>query len=245
MNAASLNLLRDRLVAMAEADPHILGAAFTGSLALGEGDRWSDIDLVLAVQGSPVSVADAWTTRLHAHFGVAHHWDLPTTDHRVIRVILMGDGVEVDLSFVLEDDFGARGPQWKPLFGDQHALEPFPAPTLDTLVGLAWHHVRHTRVCLERDRLWQAEHWVGALRTQVIALACLRLGLPTAYAKGAHHLPRSFTEALGPSLVREPTAPEILRALSALTDVLVEELNRSAPEAAARLRPHLKAWSSP
>ena len=118
---------------MAEADPHILGAAFTGSLALGEGDRWSDIDLVLAVQGSPVSTADAWATRLHAPFGVAHHWDLPTTDHRVIRVFLMLDGMEVDLSFVPEDDFGARGPQWKTLFGDQSST--FPILSTKSLLG--------------------------------------------------------------------------------------------------------------
>lgn len=45
-----------RLLARAEDDGAVTGAAFTGSLATGDGDRWSDTDLVLAVRGelSPV-----------------------------------------------------------------------------------------------------------------------------------------------------------------------------------------------
>lgn len=41
----------DGLLARAEADGTVTGAAFTGSHATGDGDRWSDIDLVLAVRG--------------------------------------------------------------------------------------------------------------------------------------------------------------------------------------------------
>ena len=36
---------RDQLLARAEADNAITGAAFTGSHATGDGDRWSDTDL--------------------------------------------------------------------------------------------------------------------------------------------------------------------------------------------------------
>jgi hypothetical protein len=41
--------LRDALVAAAHADPRITGCALTGSTAAGAEDRWSDIDLALAV----------------------------------------------------------------------------------------------------------------------------------------------------------------------------------------------------
>jgi len=36
--------LREQLLARAEADETIVGAAFTGSHAVGESDRWSDTD---------------------------------------------------------------------------------------------------------------------------------------------------------------------------------------------------------
>lgn len=244
MDAAPLNRLRDLLVAMAEEDPHVVGAAFIGSRPWarrtgGPTSTWSWPSRVPRPMRPPPGPPGS------THLGVDHHWDLPTSDDQVIRLFLLADGVEVDVAFVREAEFGARGPQWKTLFGTEHSPKPFPDPALDTLVGLAWHHARHARVCLERGRLWQAEHWVGALRAQVISLACLRLGLPTVYAKGAHRLPASFTTALGPTLVRAPTTPEVLRALFAVADLLAKELDRSAPEAADRLRPHLMAWSSP
>ena len=41
-------------------------------------------------------------------------------------------------------------------------------------------------MCSERRRWWQAEYWSSGVRDQVLALACLRLGHPTSYGKGAH-----------------------------------------------------------
>lgn len=43
--------LRDCLLARAGSDDDITGAAFAGSMASGDADRWSDTDLVLAVRG--------------------------------------------------------------------------------------------------------------------------------------------------------------------------------------------------
>ena len=41
--------LRRDLVDAAETDPRVVGAALTGSAAVGREDRWSDIDLALSV----------------------------------------------------------------------------------------------------------------------------------------------------------------------------------------------------
>jgi hypothetical protein len=43
--------VQERLLALAESDLAIVGTAITGSLAAGEGDRWSDLDLAFAVEG--------------------------------------------------------------------------------------------------------------------------------------------------------------------------------------------------
>jgi hypothetical protein len=109
----------------------------------------------------------------------------------------------------------------------------------DRLAGLAWHHALHARVSVERHRALQAEHWIGALRTQVIALACLRLGYPTGYAKGAHLLPAELTSPLEATLVRSLDATELRRALSAAVAALAAELGRTDPDLAARLVPML------
>ncbi|MET7483077.1 hypothetical protein [Streptomyces sp. NPDC005538] len=231
--------IRARLLAHAEADESIVGLAFTGSHATGTGDRWSDTDIVLAVRGTVSDTVNRWTAWFYDEFDARHHWDLGVGGASVVRVFLLPGWVELDITFAPEPEFGARGPQWRTVFGTPRAREHFPPPDRDTLIGFAWHHALHARICIERARWWQAEHWISALRDQAISLACLRLDLPTAYAKGAHLLPNEVTAPLDATLVRSLTEGELRRALAATVAVVTAELDRSDPELAARLGPML------
>ncbi|MEV1158057.1 hypothetical protein AB0J27_21935 [Micromonospora chokoriensis] len=67
------------------------------------------------------------------------------------------------------------------------------------------------------------------------ALACLRLGHPTSYAKGAHLLPPEVTSPLETTLVRALNEAELTRALSAATDALIGESALADAALAARL----------
>jgi len=73
----------------------------------------------------------------------------------------------------------------------------------------------------------------------VITLACLRLGYPAYYAKGAHLLPDDLTAPLEATLIRSLREPELRRALAATITVVTSELERSDPALAARPRPML------
>lgn len=73
----------------------------------------------------------------------------------------------------------------------------------------------------------------------MITLACLRLGYPAHYAKGAHLLPGDLTAPLEATLVRSLQEPGLRRALAATITVLTSELQRSDPALAARLQPML------
>ena len=155
--------VREQLLARAEADSAVVGAAFTGSHATGDGDRWSDTDLVLAIRGELTPVLNGWTRWLYRELGAQHHWDLPV-GRGIVRVFLLPGLLEVDLTFAPQADFGPRGPQWRTIFGQPQPGEPFPALDRDTLTGLAWHHALHARISIERGRWWQAEHWISAGR---------------------------------------------------------------------------------
>lgn len=242
--ATQRDRVREQLLDRAEADAAITGAAFTGSLAAGEGDRWSDVDLVLAVRGELSPVLDRWTQWFYGELGAVHHWDLPA-GATVIRVFLLPGWIEIDLTFAPEDEFGPRGPQWRTIFGQARPRAPFPAQDPRYLTGLIWHHARHARVCLERGRWWQAEHWISAIRDHAITLACLRLGYPAHYAKGAHLLPDDLTAPLEATLVRSLAEPELRRALGATIGVATGELARSDPALTARLRSMLAELAGP
>jgi hypothetical protein len=228
------------LLRAARADESVVGAAFTGSHATAAADRWSDTDLVLAVRGDPAGTIERWTRRLYDEWDAQHHWDL-ASGPSLIRVFLLPGWLEIDLTFAPEEHFGPRGPQWRSIFGTAREAEPFPAPDRNAFAGHVWHHAWHAWICLQRHRYWQAEHWITALRGCAITLACVRLGLPSGYAKGAHLLPDEFTGTLEATLVRAVTEPELRRALGATVAVAAAELDRLDAGLAARLGPMLSS----
>lgn len=230
--------VRSTLLARASDDPDVTGAAFTGSHGEDAGDRWSDSDLVLGVRGPLEAAAARWTDWCYDDLGARHHWDL-TRSQRLIRVFLLPGWLEVDLTFTPEDAFGPRGPQWRTVFGEPRTVDQFPEPDPRTVTGLIWHHALHARMCVERGQPWQAEHWIGALRSEIIALACLRLGFPAAYSKGAHLLPPDLTGPLEATLVRSLAGSELRRALRAAAEAATDEIGRSDPAVAKTLRPML------
>lgn len=230
--------IRAQLLTLAEADPEVVGAAIIGSEAVEACDRWSDIDLAFAINGELGPALTRWTETLYKDFAAQHHWDLPSGS-TIYRVFLLPAWLEVDIAFTPADDFGPLGPTWRTVFGQTAQLEPADPPTRDHLVGLAWHHALHALVCIERRRSWQAEHWISAVRDQVIALACLRLGHTTSYAKGAHLLPHELTGPLETALVQSLDEAELRRALEAVVVSLGRELELTDPALAARLQPML------
>jgi hypothetical protein len=217
--------VRSELLRWAEEDAAVTAAATTGSAALGTADRWSDVDLFLGVEGPLATAVDRWTGRLTAELGAVHHWDLPS-GRAVYRVFLLPGWLEVDLGFTPADAFAARGPSWRRVFGSERPPEPPAATDRDQLVGLAWHHVRHAHVSIERGRWWQAEHWVAAARAAVLHLAGLRHGHDTDHARAAHLVPADELAGLDGTLVRDLTAGELHRALTATATALGAELTR-------------------
>lgn len=237
-------LVRRQLLHMAETDPAVVAAAITGSHATDDGDRWSDIDLAVATRDPLDTVMNRWTQQIYQDFAAVHHWDLPSGT-TIYRVFLLPRCLEVDIAFSPAAEFGPRGPSWLLVFGQPVTPPQAAASTgYDDVAGLAWHRALHARISIERGRYWQAEHWIGALRTQTIALACRRLGHPTGYAKGAHLLPADITRPLETTLVRSMDDPELRRALAHTATAFTAELARTHPPLAARLRPTLTALAA-
>ncbi|MHA4947564.1 nucleotidyltransferase domain-containing protein [Micromonospora sp. SD19] len=232
------DLIRERLLRLAAQDPAVVAAAITGSHASGDEDRWSDVDLAFAVSDPLDAVMRRWTQLMYRDFAAVHHWDLPSGS-MLYRVFLLPHCLEVDLAFGPEADFGPRGPGWRLIFGQATPSQAVMASGYDTIAGLAWHHALHARISIERGRYWQAEHWISAMRTQTMSLACQRLGHATSYAKGAHLLPTTITGPLETTLVRSLDEAELRRALSAAVAVLSTELTRTDAALADRLRPIL------
>jgi hypothetical protein len=190
--------LREHVRRLAEEDERVVAGAAVGSLAVDGGDRFSDVDLTFGI-ADHVRVADVlgdWTRTLIDELDAVKLADLeraPTT----YRVFLLPDALQFDLSMTPAAQFRPAGPRFRLLFGETAAGEPeaprpsvagdlfIPTPQVaEAIFGWGVIYALHTRACIERGRVWQAEHYVGAVRDHALSLACLREGLLAVQARG-------------------------------------------------------------
>jgi hypothetical protein len=185
--------LRDRVLRLAEEDDRVVAAAVVGSLAVaGGGDRFSDLDLTFGIADTvPVAdVLDDWTTRLAGELGAVTLAGLER-GLTTYRVLLFLGALQLDLSMTPAAEFRPYGPRLRLVFGQTAADEPgarrppgnlfidTPAVAED-IFGWGVIYALHTRACIERRRVWQAGHYVGAVR-ESRALA----GLPAPQCGGS------------------------------------------------------------
>ncbi|HKV86158.1 MAG TPA: hypothetical protein VJN88_16515 [Ktedonobacterales bacterium] len=242
---ADRDRVRDRMLEMAGSDPRVVAGAVVGSLALAEGDRWSDLDLTFAVADDAplLDVLADWTDVLVAEFDAAHLFDLPS-GASIYRVFLLPGCLQFDLSFTPAAAFGATGPKFRLLFGAAVEKPFIPPPDPGELFGYATHHALRARFCIERGRFWQAEYWISAVRDYALNLACLRHDLPARNGRGYDDLPADVRAAFESALVRSLERDELLRALGATIAGLLRETSQ-AHDMATRIEPRLRELTAP
>jgi len=204
----------------------VVAGAAVGSLAVDGGDRFSDLDLTFGI-ADHVPVADVlngWTRTLIDELDAVHLADLergPT----IYRVFLLPDALQFDLSMTPAAQFRPAGPRFRLLFGETAAgeSEVSAPPVAGDLFGWGVIYALHARACIERGRVWQAEHYVGAVRDHALSLACLRQGLPAVHARGyddlsAETLARfeaAHVAAVAPGALRAALAASVLALMRA------------------------------
>jgi hypothetical protein len=230
----------DRVLEMAASDARVVAGAVVGSLAHGEGDRWSDLDLTFAVADelSMFEVLEDWTRSIEGEFGAAHLFDLPS-GASIYRVFLLPGCLQFDLSFTPASQFGASGPKFRMLFGSSVEKPHIQPPPAQELFGYAVHHALRARFCVERGRCWEAEYWISAVRDYALSLACRRRGLPARDGRGFDGLPAEVRDAFKDALVGSLERDELLRALGCAIEGLLREA-AEAQELAAKVEPQLR-----
>ena len=234
--------LRARMLEVAEEDELVVAGAAVGSLAVGSGDRFSDLDLTFAIADSvPIAEAlDRWTRILTEELGAVRLTDLEL-ESTVYRIFLLPDALQFDLSLTPAADFRPKGPKFQLLFGETAPGEPEPSkgglsiPTpavAEDIFGWGVIYALHARACIERGRVWQAEHYVDAVRDHALSLACLNRGLPAAQARGYDDLPAESLAAYDHTHVGSLDRHALRTALGAATRALLgEAANAELPHA--------------
>ena len=229
--------MRDRVFEIARADERISGGAVTGSGSVGAEDRWSDVDTTFGVKAgvAPEAILRDWSEVLEREFDIVHRFDLrraPT----IYRVYLLSSSLELDISLTPASEFGARGPNFRLVFGESaDHLHPT-ATDLDALIGWGWIFVLNSRAAIDRGKPWQAAHYIASVRDYALSLACVRHGLPATYARGVDRLGRDVTMRWEPTLVQSLDPAELRRALAVAAQEFLREVREARPALAERLQ---------
>jgi hypothetical protein len=218
--------LRERVLRLADEDDRVVAGAAVGSLAVDQGDRFSDLDLTFGIADDvPITaVLDDWTTTLSDELAAVRLADLergPT----IYRVFLLPGALQFDLSVTPAARFRPAGPRFRLLFGE---TAPLPSggtvvPTPEDLFGWGVIYALHARACIERRRVWQAEHYVGAVRDHALSLACLREGVPAVQARGYDDLPADVLARLDGAHVGSIEPAPLRAALAVCLRALMRE----------------------
>jgi len=229
--------LRDRVLRLADEDERVVAGAAVGSLAVDGGDRFSDLDLTFGI-ADEVRVADVladWTETLADDVGAVQLVDLevgPT----IYRVFLLPDELQFDLSMTPAAEFRPAGPRFRLLFGEtapEKATASAPRPVGNLFIptpsvaadmfGWGVIYGLHARACIERGRVWQAEHYIGAVRDHALALACLREGTTVVQARGYDDLSEETLAGFGDVHVGALEAGALHAALASAVSALLRE----------------------
>jgi len=224
--------LRESVLRLGEEDDRVVAGAVVGSLAVDGGDRFSDLDLTFGVadHAQVADVLDDWARTLDDELGGVQLAELergPTT----YRVFLLPDALQLDLSMTPAARFRPAGPRFRLVFGETAPGESetatgdlfiaTPAVAGD-IFGWGVIYALHARACIERGRVWQAEHYVGAVRDHALSLACLREGETAVQARGYDDLPAEtlarFEDAHVDAIEPEPLRAALAASVRALLD---------------------------
>ncbi|MDQ3662333.1 MAG: nucleotidyltransferase domain-containing protein [Actinomycetota bacterium] len=216
--------VRDHMLELARGDARVVAGAEVGSLALGGGDRWSDLDLTFGItDGVAVTeILDDWTRDLVSRFDAVHLFDL-VADSTVYRVFLLAEYLQLDVSVAPASKFRSTSPRFKLLFGEANEPEYSRPPSRDHTLGWAVLWARHARICIEREHWWQAEYCITHLRCCGMELACLRHDLPASYGRGFDRLPAEDRDAFEGAIMRSLDRDELLGGLTVGVKGLLRE----------------------
>jgi hypothetical protein len=226
--------LREHVRRLAEEDERVVAGAAVGSLAVDGGDRFSDVDLTFGIadQVQVADVLDDWTRTLIDELDAVKLADLERAP-TIYRVFLLPDALQVDVSMTPAAQFRPAGPRFRLLFGETAGAPEVPMPSVagdlfiptpqvaEAIFGWGVIYALHARACIERGRVWQAEHYVGAVRDHALSLACLHEGLLAVQARGYDDLSDetlarfedTHVGAVGPAALRSALAASVIALL--------------------------------
>ena len=192
--------------------PGVVGRAVLGSLALGEGDRWSDLrPHVCGRRRRAVrEVLEASSTSDRTRrWGPVRLFDLPERGADAsVALPIFPTAWSSKLSFTPASEFGAGGPSSGCSSG--RPSDPVPSEPRQRLFGYAVHHAAHARTCINCGEYWHAGSGAPCATTHWPLRVAGETSIPV--RQGLDRLPRSPRTPPGRCIRRYWSRPNSVQA---------------------------------
>lgn len=227
----------DRTLVALRTDDRIAGVVIVGSGAVGFEDDYSDIDLavVVAEEEDTLPVFRDWKPRIEALLPVIHSFETIYGPNSYLHGFLFEGFLELNLGFVCLANLFAKRARWQVAFDRSGKIENIMRSSWEQRAGpdaqaaylsrlnSIWHYIIQVVIALKRGHPWRALHELEQIRSRVVELAGLRLGLETKHFRHVDQIPEEFLAELERTLVCSLAPADILRALKATTACFFRE----------------------
>ncbi|HPQ66666.1 MAG TPA: nucleotidyltransferase domain-containing protein [bacterium] len=231
----------ERALRVLRADERIVGVSIGGSFVTGRLDRWSDLDLVLAVDPSRVEEVMADRPRIAARLGnLAGAFTGEHVGEPRLLICLYADPVlHVDLKFVSLDDVGRRVEDPAVLWERDGRVTAvlrtreavYPLPDLQWIEARFWIWVHYVGAKIGRGETFEVLDGLTFLRGRVLGpLALMEAGVQPAGVRKIETSAPSRARKLMKTLPRSYDAPGFLAALHAAVDLYRDLREALRPE---------------
>ncbi len=225
----------DWLLEDLRADERVAGIVIAGSGSVGFRDRFSDIDLCVAVfnEDEKEAVFTDWKKRLEEKFSILHMCE---TSNSVVHsgFILLSGFLGVDMFFTSIDKLHARRESWAVAWDRTSKMVEIMQRTWENRkrtdprrfyqerLDYVWHFIISCAVAVRRGWYWEAVETIGIIRSQAVELAFLCMDMEPKQHHKLDQLPPEFLSRLEGALVKSVGAGEIIRALNCAVDCFFE-----------------------
>lgn len=228
----------ETLVALLKADTRVAGAILVGSGAYGFRDRYSDIDLCVAVTNAEdvLSAFCEFGAMVAQQFSLFQHEESPRGHNSYLHVFLLENYLECDIGFVALENLRATRKHWHVVFDRSDQLDQLMESTwaettipkisperYQSKLNDIWYFIMHSAVAATRNEPWRALTLLEEVRRRTLDLRGIRDGCETKLAREVDGMSARFLHRLAESLPISLNSREILRALEVAVEMFFTE----------------------
>ena len=216
----------DKLVSVCKSIADVDGLILVGSGACGFTDKWSDIDLSVAVceEERTRAVWDKLNENILSMFDtlrVSYH---QYSSDSFLSAIFLNNFLEIDIGVISVGKLSAKRKEWHVLYDRtgivsekmndtwENRKMPDCNAAVENSLRSIWYHIKNGAFALKRERLYRAAKEIEAIRNEIVEIKALQGNKIAKHFRDVDDMDCPFLERLAGTFPKEVTIDGLTKA---------------------------------